>query len=342
MKFLDYIRDKKFFLAFYIILMTFVSLVVLLDSEKSIHLSNLIYINLVAFFMMILYLITGYLYYKRYYKALEKIIKDIDYDVVYNLPEPLSRQQGLYNQVLNKLYREQKEIIEKQNLEKRENKDFVSSWFHQIKTPIAVSRLIVEEKDNYSKEEIIRNISEEIDKIESQVEQALYYSKIDVFEKDYFIQEVNLDEIVSGVIRKHARSFISKKIVLDKQDLNIMVNTDKKWLSFIIDQILSNSLKYTEIRDKISIRGEAHKNRKVLYIRDSGMGIKEEDLSRVFDKGFTGYIGRREEKSTGIGLYLASKLVTRLGHEINISSQYGEYTEVKLVFPKLSNIYDLE
>ncbi len=340
MKLREYLCDKKYFILFYFLLMTFVTLVVSLDSKNSVSYDNILYINIVALSLLLIYLFTGYIYYKRYFNTLHDIVTQVEDDIVHHLPEPMTYQGEIYDKLIKKIYSEQSKIIEKQNIEKRENKDFVTSWFHQIKTPIAVSRLITENSSDYSKSEIIKSLSEEIDKIDSQVDQALYYSKIDVFEKDYFIQELNLNGLVSGLIKKHAREFISKKIELNKKDVNIRVSSDKKWLLFIIDQILSNSLKYTGGRGKISIWAEEHSAKKILVIKDTGIGIKEEDLTRVFDKGFTGYIGRREEKSTGIGLYLAKKLAKRLGHDIIIKSHFGKYTEVKLIFPRLSSFYE--
>lgn len=339
MKIREYLSDRKFFILFYIVLMTFISLVALLDSNFLSY-DNLLYINLVGFFLFIFYLIAGFLYTKRYFDLLEEIISDKDRDIIYHLPVPSTNQQKLFDNLIKKLYNEQKSIIVKLNLEKKENKEFVTTWFHEIKTPIAVSRLIMEDSGEKTRNEIIKNLSEEIDKIESQVEQALYYSKIDVFEKDYFIQEIELGKIIKDVIKKQARIFISKKIQLEMPEIILKVQTDKKWLAFIIDQIISNSLKYTERGGKISIWSEEENGRKTLYIRDNGIGIKPEDLERVFDQGFTGYIGRREEKSTGIGLYLARKLARRLGHEVTIDSKYGEYTEVKIIFPRLSDYYD--
>ncbi len=340
MRLWGYISDKRYFVLFYFLLMIFITFVVSLDSKRLISFENILYINIIAFLFFLFYLTAGYLYHKRYYNHLEDIASNIEDDIVHHLPEPLTYQDQLYNKLIRKIYYEQKSIIEKQGLEKRENKEFVASWFHEIKTPIAVSRLIMEDSADKTQKELIKDLAEEIDKIESQVEQALYYSKIDAFERDYFIQEINLDKLIKGLIKKHSREFITKKIELDLKELKLEVHTDKKWLSFIIDQILSNSLKYTEKNGKISIWTKENKNHSTLKIRDTGIGIKKEDLSRVFDKGFTGYIGRREEKSTGIGLYLAKKLAKRLGHEIFIESQYGEFTEIEIRFPKVSDYYN--
>lgn len=211
MKLRGYLCDKKFFILFYFLLMTFVTLVVSLDYKSSISFDNILYINIVALSLLLIYLFIGYIYYKRYFNTLQDIVSHVEDDIIHHLPEPLTYQAKIYEKLIKKIYNEQSIIIEELKIEKRENKDFVTSWFHQIKTPIAVSRLIIEDSADYNKSEIIKSLSEEIDKIESQVDQALYYSKIDVFEKDYFIQELNLNGLVSDLIKKRAREFIAKK-----------------------------------------------------------------------------------------------------------------------------------
>lgn len=341
MKFSEYLKDKRYFIMFYLILMTFITLVIYLDVPIQVSYENIIYINSISFIFFLIYLITGFLYHKRYYHLIQDIIDNRERDIIYHLPEPYTYQQRVFNSLLKKVYKKQIEVIERQNIEKRENKEYVSTWVHEIKTPLAVSRLIIENSQEKELKEVLENLTEELDRIEGQVEQALYYSKLDVFEKDYFIRQLSLDKVIRGVIKKHTRSFISKKIELDLKEKNIKVNTDKKWLGFIIDQVLVNSLKYTGNNGKVSIWTDKGSIFKRLHIKDNGIGIKPEDLPRVFDKGFTGYIGRREEKSTGIGLYLAKKLAKRLGHDITIESEYGEYTKVTIIFPELSCFHDI-
>ena len=146
-----------------------------------------------------------------------------------------------------------------------------------------------------------------------------------------------LDRLVKEAVKKQAKTFINKKINIEIDNIDLVVTTDKKWLSFILDQVLSNALKYTSPGGRIKIYGSIEDKAQKLIIEDNGIGVKSEDLRRVFDKGFTGYNGRENYKSTGIGLYLSKKLARKLGHDISIESKYGEYTKIIIIFPKLSD-----
>ncbi|MBZ9607828.1 sensor histidine kinase [Clostridium estertheticum] len=222
---------------------------------------------------------------------------------------------------------------------KKENVDFINSWVHEIKTPISACRLVIENSMYKSKEETLSNLEDEIDHIENYVEQALYYSRLDSFSKDYLINEINMHSLIVGVVKKHAKEFIGKKIKIELSDLEFTIDSDKKWLFFILDQILSNSLKYTTSDGLIKISGVLKHNEKQLIIQDNGIGIKSEDINRVFDKGFTGYNGRDDFKATGMGLYLSKNLATKLGHHITIESKHSEFTRVTVHFPKLIEYY---
>ena len=223
--------------------------------------------------------------------------------------------------------------------QKKDYEEFITSWVHQVKTPIAVSRLLIENNLNSPNKETLYSLEEELDKIENYIEQALYYSKIDDFSKDYLINEVGLDRLVKEAVKKQAKTFINKKINIEIENTDLVVTTDKKWLSFILDQVLSNALKYTSHGGRIKIHGLIEDKAQKLIIEDNGVGVKSEDLHRVFDKGFTGYNGRENYKSTGIGLYLSKKLARKLGHDITIESKYGEYTKVTIIFPKLLDYF---
>jgi signal transduction histidine kinase len=239
------------------------------------------------------------------------------------------------------LNREQNLKIQRLYDQKKDYEEFITSWVHQIKTPISVCRLLIEHNLNTPNKETLYSLEEEIDKIENYIEQALYYSKIDDFSKDYFINEVILDRMVKEAVKKQAKTFINKKIGVEIENIELAVTTDKKWLSFILDQVLSNALKYTSPEGHIKIYGLIQDKVQKLIIEDNGIGIKPEDLERVFDKGFTGYNGRESYKSTGIGLYLSKQLARKLGHNIEIESKYGEYTKVTISFPKLSDYFQV-
>lgn len=335
MKLTKFLADRKYSIFYYILLMIFISLVIYLDGSVKVSAVNILYINLVSFCFFIIYLVTRYQYYKSYYKRLSDIVENQKDEIINRLPKPKSYEQIIFHNILTSLSNEQNSKIERLYQQKKNYEEFITSWVHQVKTPIAVSRLLIESNLNSPSKETLLSLQEESDKIESYIEQALYYSKIDDFSKDYFIDEVRLDRLVKEAVKKQAKTFINKKINVQIENINLVVITDKKWLSFILAQVLSNSLKYTSDHGRIKIYGLIEYKAQMLIIEDNGIGIKSVDLNRVFDKGFTGYNGRENYKSTGIGLYLSKKLARKLGHDITIDSEYGEYTKVTISFPKL-------
>ena len=191
-----------------------------------------------------------------------------------------------------------------------------------------------------NKNAITKSIDEELDKVENYIEQALFYARSNTVEKDYYIRKVVLKEIVNESIKKNKGSLIQEKISIDIHDLEIEVNTDNKWIVFILNQIIQNSIKYRKKENSvIEIYANQGKENVILYIKDNGIGIKQGEITRVFEKGFTGTNGRlSNKKSTGIGLYLCKKLCNKLGIGIELNSVQNEGTEVKLVFPKDSYI----
>lgn len=319
--------------------MSFISAVVYLDNTVKISLDNLAYINFVCWTLFVSYLLVEFIYLRSHYKIVNEIIENQSEEISNSLPKPKTYEQNLYNKLVKKVYKYENEKFQKLYLDKIENMEFITSWVHEVKTPIAVSRLIIENSSDKPKEDILDSIEEELSRIDNYVEQALYYSKIDDFSKDYFINEIDLGKVVKEIVKKNAKTFIVKRISLDIHNNEFSVLTDKKWLLFILDQVLSNSLKYTDKGGKIEILGEEDEKEKRLIIKDNGVGIKPEDISRVFHKGFTGYNGRINNKSTGMGLYLAKKLCNKLSHDITLESTYGEYTKITLHFPKLIDYY---
>ena len=190
-----------------------------------------------------------------------------------------------------------------------------------------------------NKTEVTKSIDEELDKIENYVEQALFYARSNTANQDYYIKKNNLKDIVNEIIRKNKTVLINEKIKINIHDLDVEVNTDSKWVIFIINQIIQNSIKYRKQDElsEIEIYSKAGKENVILYIKDNGIGIKKEEVKRVFDKGFTGANGRlSNKKSTGIGLYLCKKLCDKLGIGIELRSIVNKQTELKLIFPQNS------
>ena len=339
MKFKNFLRDKIFLILFYFILMLFISSVIYFNNVVKISLDNIAYINSVGFIMFIFYLTFEYLRNKKYYDVISYVIDTLKENIIYSLPKATNHEQRLYQQLLTKINNEYNLKIDELYQGKKENVDFMNSWVHEIKTPIAVCRLVIENSIYKSKEETLSSLEDEIDHIEKYVEQALYYSRLDSFSRDYLINEVNMHKLITQLVKKHAKEFIGKKIKIELNKLEFTIDTDQKWLFFILDQILSNSLKYTTNNGIIKISGILRGNEKQLIIEDNGSGINPEDILRVFDKGFTGYNGRGEFKATGLGLYLAKSLATKLGHYITIESKPSEFTRVTVHFPKLIDYY---
>lgn len=205
---------------------------------------------------------------------------------------------------------------------RQESMDYYTTWVHQIKTPISVMRMTLEGEDT----EEHRELSAELFRIEQYVEMVLSYLRLDSDSSDYVFQEYDLDSIIRQAVHKYAPLFVRKKLRLSYEPVNVKVLTDEKWLLFILEQILSNSIKYTQ-EGSVSITLTPDK---VLNISDTGIGIAPEDLPRIFEKGFTGYNGRSDKKSTGLGLYLCKKAAGRLSHKISVQSKPGAGTVVSI------------
>ena len=201
--------------------------------------------------------------------------------------------------------------------------DYYTLWAHQIKTPIAAMRLLLQDADTDEQ----RALLEQLQSVEQYVEMVLGYLRLESPSSDYVIRNYALDDIVRQAVRKFASQFIRRKLRLEYAPLNVSVITDEKWLLFVIEQVLSNALKYTR-SGTVSITLEAPKT---LCIRDTGIGIAPEDLPRVFEKGYTGSNGRTDKRATGIGLYLCRRILAKLGHSITIVSTPGVGTTVRIV-----------
>ena len=237
------------------------------------------------------------------------------------LPPPENLIEEDYRQLIRALGEEKQRQASAMDLRMSDMQDYFTLWAHQIKTPIAAMRLILQTKPENSAMEI----EGELFRVEQYVEMVLNYLRLDSDSTDFVFRTCALDDIIRQCVRKYAKQFIRKRIRLEYDGTALQVLTDEKWLCFVIEQILSNALKYTGAGSiRIFTQGET------LVIADTGMGIEPEDLPRVFEKGYTGYNGRTDKKATGIGLYLCKRILNRLGHEISISAQVGKGTRVSI------------
>lgn len=331
MKFKDFIKDKKI----EIILMLFstMSIEIILLAYQ-IQLIVRVYVVASIILSLLISMLIEYYSKKSYYNNLLEKLDELDQK--YLLSEVISKanfQDGnLFKEILEETGKSMLENVNKYKYVQEDYKEYIELWIHEIKTPISASKLIIENNKN----EVTKNIEEELDKIENYTEQALYYARSNTVEKDYIITKTNLKDIVNMSIIKNKTIILNNKIELDIHDLEKQVYTDSKWIVFILNQVIQNSIKYSKKENKlIEIYAEEQKEKVTLYIKDNGLGIKKSELSRVFEKGFTGENGRIiGKKSTGIGLYLCKKLCDKLQLAININAEQNVGTEVTIVFPK--------
>lgn len=258
---------------------------------------------------------------KKKHLQLQKLLQ-LDVPLIDYLPEVNNIDDEDYQQVIAHLQEQNLQLRAETDRQYAEMVDYYTMWVHQIKTPISSMRLTLQNEDTA----LSRAMQEELMRIEQYVEMVLVFLRLDASSTDYLFQSCSLDRLVRAAVKKFAGQFIGRKIALDYQPMDAMVLTDEKWLSFVVEQLLSNALKYTP-RGSIRIWLEQPLT---LCIQDTGIGIAPEDLPRVFEKGYTGCNGRTDKKASGIGLYLCRRICQNLGHTIEIQSTPGGGTTVRL------------
>ncbi|NLZ47397.1 MAG: HAMP domain-containing histidine kinase [Clostridiales bacterium] len=279
-----------------------------------------------AFLCSTFFLILGIVSFLNFYRK-HRLLNKLKNTLIFSdtdFPESNDLLELDYQELIKALDKTRSNIINEKDLAYNNMLEYYTVWVHQIKTPIAAMRLLLQ----YKKSEMNSELLDQLFKIEQYVEMVLQYLRLEDMNSDLVIKKVSLDDLVKQAVRKYSKSFIRKKIKLNYNSLNRCVLTDEKWLVFVLEQILSNALKYTNAGE-ISIYMDPDKPY-TLVIEDTGIGIEEEDLPRVFEKGFTGYNGRLNKKSTGIGLYLCRRILTKLSHTIKIDSVVGKGTKVKI------------
>ncbi len=274
---------------------------------------------------------------KKFYKQVFITLDELDEK--YLLTELIKTPSFMEGKILKEILEQtDKSMLENVNQYKyitEDYKEYIELWIHEIKLPIAASKLIIENNKMLA----TKSIDEELDKVEDYIEQALFYARSNTVEKDYYIKKSLLKDMVNESIKKNKNILIQEKVTMNLHDLEVSVNTDSKWIVFILNQLIQNSVKYKkeEGNSEIEIYAKQEKEKVILYFKDNGIGIKKGEITRVFDKGFTGTNGRiASKKSTGIGLYLCKKLCHKLGISIELNSIQNKGTEIKLVFPKSS------
>lgn len=273
------------------------------------------YAAVLFFIPACLCIILHFLHYRRLHQERQLLQKHI-LILTQDLPKPHTLAEADYQEIVQTLQRAYRSSTAQYQSAREDGIDYYTTWVHQIKTPISVMRMLLNEEDT----EENRMLSAELFRIEQYVEMALCYIRLDNSTSDFVFEQVSLDPLIRAAVRKYAPQFIQKKIKLEYIPTKQIVLTDQKWLSFILEQLLSNAVKYTEC-GKVTITVTPDQ---MLCVSDTGIGIASEDIPRIFEKGFTGYNGRSDKKSTGLGLYLSKKAADKLMHTISVTSTVGK------------------
>ena len=321
-----YLKKNRKPILFYLLFLGVFYLVLYLYGVRADVLGYAVFLSLVTFIVLGLFDLWRY---QARIKTIGEAFRNMPYELG-SLPAPLDIPEEKYQEEVRMLG---ERLVLQENDSRRSRQemlDFYSLWAHQIKTPLAAMNLLLQSEEAREDKDakIFQEMRMELFKTGQYVDMVLSYLRAEDMSSDLLLKEYSLDEIVRQAVRKYSAMFILKKIRLEYEPCKEMVLTDEKWLLFVLEQLLSNALKYTE-KGFIRIRMEQG-SPAVVLIEDSGIGIQAEDLPRVFEKGFTGYNGRQDKKSTGIGLYLCRMICEKLNHTVTITSNPGKGTAVRL------------
>ena len=333
MKFRDFIKDKVLLIA--TVILALISIEILLLAYN-IGIIAQIYIAIIIILVVGISIFVEYKNKQHFYNQLKTNMDELNEK--YLISEIIKTPNFIEGKILKETIQDTgKSMLENVNHYKNiqeEYKEYIELWIHEVKIPIAASKMIIENNKN----SVTKSIDEELDKVENYIEQALFYARSNAVEKDYIINKTNLKEIVNSSILKNKSTLLNEKVAIELKDIEQEVYTDSKWATFIINQIIQNAIKYSKKENKkIEIYSKTKNDKVILYIKDNGIGIKKGEITRVFERGFTGDNGRIiGQKSTGIGLYLCKKLCDKLGLGIELNSEKNIGTEVRIIFPKNS------
>lgn len=330
MSIVTFIKERMLFLM--VNLITFLLISILMNIVE-VSMNAIFVLFLIWFSPLLIYMFLEFIKYNRYFKNLTSTLEGLDKK--YLLPEvingPRSQEERIISDVLKECNKSMHENVKYYKDEQAEYKEYIETWVHEIKTPIASAKLILENDDS----NLSSRINYEMKRVEGFIEQVLYYARSSDVSKDYIIREFSLRDIVMKAVKNNSRDFINRNIKLNINKIEGNIFSDAKWIEFIINQIIINAIKFSiPNKGEVSISSKVNENNIVLTIKDNGVGINEKDIDRVFEKGFTGENGRNFGKSTGIGLYLCKKLCDKLGIGISLTSKEKIGTKVSIVFPK--------
>ncbi len=328
MQLVRFIKDKIIFIALNVSISAFSAFLLYMVEAK---LFFMLFIPCIYIIGCVITLFIEFIIKNNFYKQLYNIIDNLDRKTLLSeiITQPDFYEGYILFDILKMQNKTMNDEIFKHSKAFIEYREYIELWVHEIKTPIAGAKLICENNNTTT-------ILGSLQKIDSLVEQALFYCRSNHVEKDFFIKKLLIREIINNILRKNSKYLINNKISIEAIELDITVFTDSKWLEFILQQLIDNAVKYEA--KKLKIYTTTKQNSVSLFICDDGIGIPKQDINRVFDKGFTGENGRKYAKSTGIGLYLCKKLCKKLDLYIQLTSEQNKGTNIEIIFPK-SDMY---
>lgn len=328
---------SKYLKTNYLIILLFIVIIAIIDLMLVSFKTNsqaVIGVSITAIVGFVLYIIYDFNRRKKFYN---KLLNDLDlldkkYLITEMIDKPDFYEGEIFYDALYEIDKSMAEKIKEYSLSIQDFKEYIEMWIHEVKLPLASLNLIVHNHRELSD----KKITEQLKRLDDDIEQVLYYVRSENAEKDYLIKETELNKVISNVAMKNKDILLENNINFEVDVGNKKVLTDSKWLEFIVNQIVSNSIKYirNNVEHLIKITSEENNKCTILKIYDNGIGISKSDIPKVFDKTFTGSNGRKIETSTGMGLYIVKQLCNKLGHKIAIDSKENEYTEVSILFNK--------
>ena len=331
MKLSKYLRSNYLIILLFIVIISIINLMLVSFKVQN---QAIMGVTVTAILGFIIYVVYDFGRRKKFYN---KFLNDLDLlDKKYLITEMIDKPEFYDGEILyDALYEIDKSMSEKikeYSLSIQDFKEYIEMWIHEVKLPLSSINLMIHNNKELSDKKIV----EQLKRIDDDVEQVLYYVRSENAEKDYLIKETELNKVIGNVAMKNKDILLENKIdfIVDVDDRKVL--TDSKWLEFIVNQIVSNSIKYIRngVEHFIKITAEENNQNTILKIYDNGIGIEKSDITKVFDKTFTGNNGRKIETSTGMGLYIAKQLCKKLGHKIAIDSKENEFTEVSILFNK--------
>lgn len=349
MNFIDFLKDRIAYIIVYLISISFVILTMhltLFIKVIDFPITNILYAYFVSIVILIIFLVYEYSKVRAFYKQLYEILNSENImENIINIGEVRTIEQKLFTQILKKLYKSYEDKVYKYKDIQKHYLDFINQWVHQMKTPVSVIDLILQEEDTSEFNEILDSIGEENEKISQGLNIMLYNARINEFNHDFNVEDIDILLILRKVINDNKKLLIRHKIFPKISGETAIVQTDKKWIYFVINQIVINAIKYTAATEKdkkiINFNIKEDTTKIVVSIEDNGIGIPKEDLGRVFNAFFTGKNGRKTSESTGMGMYLSKRICEELGNQVYVESEEGKGASFYIAFYKSKNIFKL-